>query len=101
MATFLRFERADTAGYGLDSLERCNVTSANLALEADGGSIQLVVNLFRATESGLHVVADILRPYHFFKLCLMDEAGWLLACAAQNQGSIAGVQFSGNFFDRE
>jgi len=74
---------------------RCRVTSANLALEADGGSFWLVVNLFSATERRLHVVADILRSYHFFKLCLMDEAGVLLVYAAQNQGSVAGVLLSG------
>jgi hypothetical protein len=65
-------------------------------LRADGGGVQLVRGLFRATESGLQVVVDIRRSDDFFKLCLMDEAGGLLACAAQNQVRLLARSFWAN-----
>ena len=59
------------------------------------------MNLLGAAKGGLHVVANILGPDYFFEFCLMDQAGGLLARAAQNQGSITGVQLAGNFLDGE
>jgi hypothetical protein len=59
------------------------------------------MDFFGAPQSRLHVVADVLRAHYLFKLCLMNQAGGLLARAAENQSSIAGVQLAGNFLDGE
>src|SRR5580658_5735000 len=72
-----------------------------LTLESDGSGFHLVVDLLRAAEGGLHVVADILRSHDFFEFRLMNQAGGLLPCAAENQSSIAGVQLAGDFLNCE
>jgi hypothetical protein len=61
----------------------------------------LLAYLLRPPQRGLHVAANILRSLHFFEIRLMNQAGGLLACATEDQGSIARMQMAGDFLDRE
>jgi hypothetical protein len=72
-----------------------------LASESDGGGFHLIVDLLGAAQGGLHVVADIFGSDYRFELSLVNQVRWLLARAAEDQGSIARVQLAGYFFDGE
>ena len=59
------------------------------------------VNFLRPLQCVLNIVADVLSAHHVFKLRLMDQLRGLLASAAQNQRSPAGMKLSRDFLDRE
>jgi len=59
------------------------------------------VHFFRTTDRGLHVIANIRRTDDLFEFGLMNQAGRLLARAAQDQHSIARVKFPGHFLNRK
>src|SRR5260370_42351096 len=69
-----------------------------LALEANRGGFELVVDLLGAAEGGLYVVADILLTAAFFGLGLMTQAGGGLARGTGDQYPMRGLQSAGNFF---
>ncbi len=52
----------------------------------------MFVNFFGAAQGFLNVVADVLFADDLGELRLVDELGWLLARAAQDQGALGGVQ---------
>jgi hypothetical protein len=62
-----------------------------LALEPNGGGFHLIVHLLGAAQCGLHVVADIFRADYFFEFGLVNQAGGLLAGAAERGSDGSGL----------
>src|SRR5260370_39318456 len=72
-----------------------------LALEANRGGFELVVDLLGAAEGGLYGVADILLTDDFLELGLMNQAGGLLARGTENENPLRGVALVGHAFNRD